>query len=111
MLCSIRNLLANFPSKHLGVAGGVFANVRLNRLLAERLGLDEIFIFPTMGDEALPVGSALIYLWNAMVSQPGSTSDGDSARFSWPRLYRRDRSGSRGCTELRRVDGAPVRKR
>ena len=32
------------------------------KLLAERLALDEVFIFPAMGDEGLPVGSALIYL-------------------------------------------------
>lgn len=62
MLRSLERLLAHYPSRHLGVAGGVFANVRLNRLLAERLGLDELFIFPAMGDEGLPVGSALIYL-------------------------------------------------
>lgn len=62
MLRSVELLLEHYPSRHLGVAGGVFANVRLNRLLAERLGLDEIFIFPAMGDEGLPVGSALIYL-------------------------------------------------
>ena len=62
MLRSVENLLAHHPSRHLGAAGGVFANVRLNRLLAEKLGLNEIFIFPAMGDEGLPVGSALIYL-------------------------------------------------
>src|SRR5208282_1015432 len=62
MLRSVKTLLAHYPSKHLGLAGGVFANVRLNRLLAEQLGLDEVFIFPAMGDEGLPVGSALIYL-------------------------------------------------
>jgi carbamoyltransferase len=62
ILRSVKALLARHPSRHLGAAGGVFANVRLNRLLAEQLGLDEIFIFPAMGDEGLPVGSALIYL-------------------------------------------------
>jgi carbamoyltransferase len=62
MLASVGSLLAKFPIKNLGLAGGVFANVRLNRLLAEKLGLDEVFIFPAMGDEGLPVGSALIYL-------------------------------------------------
>jgi carbamoyltransferase len=62
MLASVGALLRKYPSKHLGLAGGVFANVRLNRLLAENFGLDEIFIFPAMGDEGMPVGSALIYL-------------------------------------------------
>jgi carbamoyltransferase len=62
MLRSVSTLLAKYPSRHLGAAGGVFANVRLNRLLAEKLGLDEIFIFPAMGDEGLTIGSALLYL-------------------------------------------------
>ena len=62
MLTSMGRLLARHPARHLGVAGGVFANVKLNRVLAERLPIDEIFIFPAMGDEGLPVGGALAYL-------------------------------------------------
>jgi carbamoyltransferase len=46
----------------LGLAGGVFANVRLNRVLAERLPIKEIFIFPAMGDEGTSAGGALCYL-------------------------------------------------
>jgi carbamoyltransferase len=37
MLCSIGQLLERTKARHLGAAGGVFANVRLNRLLAEQL--------------------------------------------------------------------------
>jgi carbamoyltransferase len=59
---SISRLLQDHPTRHLGVAGGVFANVKLNRLLAECLPLDEIFIFPAMGDEGLAVGGPLSYL-------------------------------------------------
>jgi len=62
MLASIRRLLGRHPSRNLGLAGGIFANVRLNRVLAERLPLDEIFIFPAMGDEGLPMGGALALL-------------------------------------------------
>jgi carbamoyltransferase len=62
MLSSIGRLLARHPSRHLGLAGGVFANVKLNRRLAEELPLDEIFIFPAMGDEGMPAGGALCYL-------------------------------------------------
>jgi carbamoyltransferase len=62
MLVSVRRLLQQNPARHLGVAGGVFANVRLNRVLAEQLDIDEIFVFPPMGDEGLPVGGALSYL-------------------------------------------------
>jgi carbamoyltransferase len=62
MLASVRRLLELHPARRLGVAGGVFANVRLNRVLAEQLPIDEIFIVPPMGDEGLPVGGALAYL-------------------------------------------------
>jgi carbamoyltransferase len=62
MLCSIRQLLARNPARHLGLSGGVFANVKLNRLLTEELDLDEIFIFPAMGDDGLPVGGVLAWL-------------------------------------------------
>jgi carbamoyltransferase len=62
MLLSVSRLLRHYPAKHLGVAGGVFANVRLNRVLAEQLDLEEIFVFPPMGDEGLPIGGSLVYL-------------------------------------------------
>jgi carbamoyltransferase len=62
MLRSVARLLQRHPARHLGVAGGVFANVRLNRVLAEKLPLDEIFVFPAMGDEGMPAGGALCYL-------------------------------------------------
>jgi len=64
-LQSIARILADHPSRHLGLAGGVFANVKLNRLLAEQLPLDEIFIFPAMGDEGLAIGGALCFLLEA----------------------------------------------
>jgi carbamoyltransferase len=62
MLRSITRLLERHKARHLGLAGGVFANVRLNRVLADQLPIDEIFIFPAMGDEGLPAGGALCYL-------------------------------------------------
>ncbi len=109
MLRSIRNLLAKFPSKHLGLAGGVFANVRLNRLLAEQLGLDEIFIFPAMGDEGLPVGSALIYL----LERDGLEIWLDRRRPLGPIFLGRDYTGAidpalAALPNVRRVAGAPV---
>src|SRR5579871_6037842 len=62
MLRSVARLLERHKARHLGLAGGVFANVRLNRVLAEQLPLAEIFIFPAMGDEGMPAGGALCYL-------------------------------------------------
>jgi carbamoyltransferase len=48
--------------KRLALAGGVFANVRLNACLGAIEGVEEVFIFPAMGDDGLPVGGALEYL-------------------------------------------------
>lgn len=62
MLRSFRTLLKKNPARNLGISGGVFANVKLNRLLAEALELDEVFIFPAMGDDGLPIGGALAWL-------------------------------------------------
>jgi carbamoyltransferase len=54
--------VARTGARRLGLAGGLFANVRLNRLLAETLPLDEIFIYPAMGDDGLAVGAGLGFL-------------------------------------------------
>lgn len=62
ILGAVERLLEAHPVRHLGLSGGVFANVRLNRLLAERMPIDEVFIFPAMGDEGLVVGGALQFL-------------------------------------------------
>jgi len=61
-LQSVRWWLAKTGGRKLALAGGLFANVRLNRLLAEQLPVEEVFIFPAMGDDGLSVGSALTYL-------------------------------------------------
>ena len=59
---SVGRLLERRQVRRLGLAGGVFANVRLNRLLAEALPVDEIFVVPPMGDEGLVIGGALQFL-------------------------------------------------
>lgn len=61
ILLSVRRMLKRTGSRHLALAGGVFANVRLNRLLCEDTEIDEVFIYPAMGDEGLAVGGALEY--------------------------------------------------
>jgi len=42
----------------LAVAGGVFANVLLNQKISQLDNVDEVFIFPNMGDGGLPAGAA-----------------------------------------------------
>ncbi len=59
---SVGYWLKRTAARRLALAGGLFSNVRLNRLLVETLPLDEIFIFPAMGDDGLAVGAALCFL-------------------------------------------------
>jgi carbamoyltransferase len=47
-------------TRNLALAGGVFANVKLNQRLLERLDTEAIYIHPGMGDEGLALGGALL---------------------------------------------------
>ena len=62
ILAAVRHWLSRCNVRHLGLGGGLFANVRLNRLLAENCPLDEIFVFPAMGNDGLSVGAGLAFL-------------------------------------------------
>ena len=62
MLKSVGQLLETHKVRHLGMAGGLFANVKLNQRLAESFGLNEVFVVPPMGDEGLAIGGGLQYL-------------------------------------------------
>ena len=45
-------------ARKLALAGGIFANVKLNERLAELGNVEEIYVFPNMGDGGLSVGAA-----------------------------------------------------
>jgi carbamoyltransferase len=45
-------------SRHLGLAGGVVANVKLNQRLFALDGVPSTFVFPAMGDDGLAAGAA-----------------------------------------------------
>jgi len=62
VLQAVERLLARAGSRRLGLAGGVFANVRLNQRLAEEMPVDEVFVYPAMTDQGLAAGGALQYL-------------------------------------------------
>lgn len=47
--------------RKLAVAGGIFANVALNKRLNELDFFDEMFVAPQMGDEGLSIGSMLAF--------------------------------------------------
>jgi carbamoyltransferase len=60
---AVEKLLQTTGMRQLAVAGGIFANVRLNRALIETTGAERVLIFPAMGDEGLPAGACLLYLY------------------------------------------------
>jgi len=43
----------------VALSGGVFGNVKLNQRIAELKGVDEVYVYPAMGDEGLGLGAAL----------------------------------------------------
>lgn len=55
----VKNLLELFPTRHIALTGGVFSNVRLNQLIAEIEGIQEIYVFPAMTDDGLSIGCAV----------------------------------------------------
>jgi carbamoyltransferase len=54
-----RHHLQSTGQRNLVLAGGLFANVRLNQLLYELEEVDQIYIFPNMGDGGLSLGAIL----------------------------------------------------
>ncbi|HEY7607728.1 MAG TPA: carbamoyltransferase C-terminal domain-containing protein, partial [Alphaproteobacteria bacterium] len=59
---AVARLLEKSGARKLGLAGGVFANVRLNQRLAEELPVDEVFVYPAMSDQGLAAGGVLKFL-------------------------------------------------
>jgi len=60
---AVETLVRNTGLTSLALGGGVFSNVRLNRAVLETTAAKSVFIFPAMGDEGLPVGACLLYLY------------------------------------------------
>ena len=58
-------------SLRLAVAGGVFANVKLNQRIRELPNVHDVFVFPNMGDGGLSVGAA----WLVHAQETGSRPD------------------------------------
>ena len=51
----------NIPlGSKLALAGGIFANVKINQKIAEMKNISEIFVYPNMGDGGLSVGCAAL---------------------------------------------------
>ena len=61
-LSAIKKILRKHPVRYLGLAGGVFGNVRLNQRIIEECDVDEVFIYPAMDDGGLAAGGVLQFL-------------------------------------------------
>ncbi len=51
----------NIPNNSkLALAGGIFANVKINQKISELKNIKDIFVYPNMGDGGLSIGCALL---------------------------------------------------
>jgi carbamoyltransferase len=69
----VRYWMTRTGCRRLALAGGVFANVRINQELHELDGIEEIFIHPGMSDEGLAVGAAMAS-WATLANLNGITT-------------------------------------
>jgi carbamoyltransferase len=57
----IKDLLKKYSEYNkLALAGGIFANVKMNKHINEIPWVDEIYVYPPMGDDGLALGAAII---------------------------------------------------
>ena len=57
---TVRDAHARYGLAHVLLAGGTFANVRLNQKILEIPGIESVYVHPNMGDGGIAVGSALL---------------------------------------------------
>lgn len=56
-----RQCLRKYNRRNIVLAGGVFGNVKLNQRIHEIPEVENIFVFPNMGDGGLPSGAGFAY--------------------------------------------------
>nr|HID57932.1 hypothetical protein [Desulfobacterales bacterium] len=59
VLSIVQAAIALTGSKRIALAGGVFSNIKLNMKVAELDGIENVYVFPHMGDGGLAIGAAL----------------------------------------------------
>jgi len=63
----IRAAVESTGIKRVALAGGVFMNVKVNKLIAEMPEIEDVFVFPSCGDESNAIGAA----YQAYVDETG----------------------------------------
>ncbi|MCF7957521.1 MAG: hypothetical protein K9M57_03625, partial [Phycisphaerae bacterium] len=71
VVAQVKDALVDFPHKYVCLAGGTFANVRLNQLIREIEGVENIFVYPAMGDAGTAAGAGLQVAFDAMAGPEG----------------------------------------
>lgn len=66
----VKNAITETGQKNIALAGGIFANVRLNQKIAELPGVKEIYVQPNMGDGGTALGAALV-VWQRYLEEQG----------------------------------------
>lgn len=61
-----KHFLKKYPNSNVLLAGGVFANVRVNQEIAEIPGVKFVFIHQNMGDGGLSAGAAFLYYYEKL---------------------------------------------
>jgi len=74
----IKELKEKYKKKSICLAGGIFANVLINKKIKE-LGFEDIYIHPAMGDDGLALGACTYYL-----GQQGVTPEVKNTAFFGP---------------------------
>ena len=71
VLAQIKDARRECPAPYyICLAGGVFANVKLNQRVRELEGVENVFIYPAMGDGGTAVGAALEVAFNHLQEKP-----------------------------------------
>jgi len=90
LTCLVKFYTKNHVNFNLCVAGGVFANVKLNSALKNIEGIDNFYVFPHMSDGGIAVGACYSHLYsNPSIERPkpkgsmllGPTLSHDSLEF------------------------------
>jgi carbamoyltransferase len=68
----VKNAVERYKIGSICLAGGIFANVKLNQRVFEAPGVERVYIFPNMGDGGVCAGGALYYDINQNGSHGGA---------------------------------------
>ena len=95
VLKTIRELRNEYPkTENLCLAGGLFANVLINKKIKE-LGFKNVYIHPAMGDDGLALGACALYL-----SSKGINPEYNSTVFWGPDFTDKDIEDTINNSEL-----------